>query len=173
MTFFHFSFRCISCLNDASLYISYCTPGIRIELWKYPYNNSNNNCNSVNEPIKSWNCLTDDKTEWVSYMDVNISSHLGLLIRTGSSICTRFELRDESLVVVKNVQLNNDFIDSFFPFRKHQWFIKSSSGKYYVYSIETDKYDLLLFEFPFGLQEFGINSIAIGAKNEELILADI
>jgi hypothetical protein len=163
----NFSFRCLSCLIDSSLYISYCVFGICIELWKYPNNNN------TNAAVKRWDRLANDKTEWVSHMDTNISSQIGLLVRTASSVHTRFELRDESLVLLKQIQINDDFVDSFYPFRYNQWFIKSSSGKYYIYSTETNAYDLSSFEFPFGLQEFGINSIIIGSGQNELTLCDV
>ncbi|CAF2633730.1 unnamed protein product [Rotaria sp. Silwood2] len=164
-----YPFRCLSCLNDSSLYISYCVFGICIELWKYPNNNNNNNMNAA---LKRWDRLANDKTEWVSHMDANIASNLGLLIRTASSVHTRFELRDEHLVLLKQIPLNDDFVDLFYPFRSNQWFIKSSSGKYYIYSMETNTYDLSSFEFPFGLQEFGLNSMVIGSGQNELTLCD-
>jgi hypothetical protein len=122
---------------------------------------------------KRWDRLANDKTEWVSHMDANIASHIGLLVRTASSVHTRFELRDEHLTLLKTIQLNDDFVDSFFPFRYNQWFIKSSSGKYYIYSNETSTYDLSSFEFPFGVQEFGINSMIIGNGQGELTLCDV
>jgi len=164
-----YPFRCLSCLADSSLYISYCVFGICIELWKYPNNNNNN----MAVAVKRWDRLANDKTEWVSHMDANIISVIGLLIRTASSVHTRFELRDENLVLLKQIQINEDFVDSFYPFRHNQWFIKSSSGKYYVYLNETNTYDLSSFEFPYGLQEFGISSMIIGSGQNELTLCDV
>ncbi|CAF1179755.1 unnamed protein product [Rotaria sordida] len=170
-----YPFRCLSYLHDSSLYISYCVFGICIELWRYPNNNNNNNNNNntMNAPVKRWDRLANDKTEWVSHMDANLASNLGLLVRTASSVHTRFELRDEHLVLLKQIQLNDDFVDLFYPFRSNQWFIKSASGKYYIYSTETNTYDVSSFEFPFGLQEFGINSMVIGSGQNELILCDV
>lgn len=167
-TMFLSSFRCLCSLNDSSLYISYCVFGICIELWKYPSNNTN-----ASVAVKRWDRLANDKTEWVSHMDGNIASHLGLLIRTASSVNTRFELRDENLVLLRQIPLNDDFVDLFYPFRCNQWFIKSSSGKYYIYSYETNTYESSTFEFPFGLQEYGMNSLVIGNGQNELILCDV
>ncbi|CAF0852955.1 unnamed protein product [Adineta steineri] len=161
-----YPFRCLSFLNDSSLYISYCVFGICIELWKYPTSN-------VNLAVKRWDRLANDKTEWVSHMDANINSNIGLLIRTASSVHTRFEIRDETLNLLKQIQLNDDFVDSFYPFRSHQWYVKSSSGKYYIYSTETNTYEPSSFEFQFGLQEFGINSMIIGSGQNELTLCDV
>jgi hypothetical protein len=127
----------------------------------------------MNAAVKRWDRLANDKTEWVSHMDANIASHIGLLVRTASSVHTRFEIRDENLVLLKQIQINDDFVDLFYPFRHNQWFIKSSSGKYYVYSTETNTHDLSSFEFPFGLQEFGINSMIIGSGQSELTLCDV
>ncbi|CAF3426595.1 unnamed protein product [Rotaria socialis] len=163
-----YPFRCVCFLNDSSLYISYCVYGMCIELWKYPNNNNSN----VNIPVKRWDRLANDKTEWVSHMDTNIASQIGLLIRTSTSVHTRLELRDESLVLLKQIHLNDDFVDIFYPFRLNQWFIKSLSGKYYIYSVETNTYDLSSFEFPLGLQEYGVNSILIGSGQNELTLCD-
>ena len=106
-------------------------------------------------------------------MDANIASNIGLLVRTASSVHTRFELRDENLSLLKQIQINEDFIDSFYPFRHNQWFIKSSSGKYYVYLTETNIYEVSSFEFPFGLQEYGLNSMIIGSGQNELTLCDV
>jgi len=127
----------------------------------------------MNECIKRWDCLTDDKNEWISNMNTNSDLYIGLLIKKGSSIYKRFELRDEYMNVMKNIQLDNDFIDKFFPFRNNHWFIKSLSGKYYIYSQETDKYYSSSFDFPYGVQEFGINTIVIGNKSGELMYCDI
>ncbi len=161
-----FSFRCITCLNDTSFYISYLTSGICIELWKY------SSINTI-EYINRWECLTNDKNEWVSDMKTNSALDLGLIIRRGSSIYRRFELRDQSLNLLKTIQLDNDYIDGIYPFGNNHWFIKSLSSKYYIYSKELDKFDLLLFDFPFGLEEFAINSMVIGNKQGELTLRDI
>jgi hypothetical protein len=127
----------------------------------------------MNLAVKRWDRLANDKTEWVSHMDANITSTIGLLVRTASSVHTRFELRDEHLTLLKQIQLNDDFIDLFYPFRFNQWFMKSSSGKYYVYSTETSAYELSSFEFSSGLQEFGINSMIIGNGPNELTLCDV
>jgi len=127
----------------------------------------------MNLAVKRWDRLANDKTEWVSHMDANITSNIGLLIRTASSIHTRFEIRDEHLNLLKQIQLNDDFVDSFYPFRYNQWFIKCSSGKYYIYSTETNTSDISSFEFPFGLQEFGVNSMIIGSGQNELTLCDV
>ena len=159
-------------MNDSSLYMSYCVFGICIELWKYSNNNNNHSMN-MNIATKRWDRLANDKTEWISHMDGNTASQLGLLVRTASSVHTRFELRDENLTLLKQIQLNNDFVDLFYPFRYDQWFIKSSSGKYYVYSTESNTCYLSSFEFPFGIQEFGVNSVVIGSKQGELMLCDI
>ncbi|UJR30277.1 hypothetical protein I4U23_017815 [Adineta vaga] len=160
-----YPFRCLSYINDSLLYISYCVFGICIELWKYPIN--------MNGAVRRWDRLANDKTEWVSHMDANNSSQLGLLIRTASSVHTRFEIRDENLTLLKQIQLNDDYVDLFYPFRLNQWFIKSSAGKYYSYSMETSQCDPSSFEFPFGLQEFGINSMIIGSGPNELTLCDV
>ncbi|CAF2635272.1 unnamed protein product [Rotaria sp. Silwood2] len=88
-------FRCISCFNDTSLYISYCTSGTCIELWKYSHDNGNDIY--LNECFKHWDCLTNDKNEWISHMNTISNLHIGLLICKGSSIYRRFELRDENL----------------------------------------------------------------------------
>jgi hypothetical protein len=165
-----FSFRCLSCLIDSSLYISYCVFGICIELWKYPSINNNNN---LTVAVKRWDRLANDKTEWVSHMDANTASNIGLLVRTASSVHTRFEIRDENLILLKQISINEDFVDSFYPFRYNQWFIKTSSGKYYIYSNETNTYDLSSFEFPSGIQEFGLNSMIIGNAQTELTLCDV
>ncbi|CAF3878810.1 unnamed protein product, partial [Rotaria sordida] len=165
------SVECISCFNDTSLYISYCTFGICIELWKYSYGNGNDIY--LNECINRWDCLTNDKNEWISYINIISNLHIGLLICRGSSIYRRFELRNENLNLLKIIQLDNDYVDRFFPFRNNYWFIKSLSEKYYIYSIETNTYHLSSFDFPFGLQEFGINSIVIGIEQDKLILCDI
>jgi hypothetical protein len=152
-------------LNNSTIYISYSTSGICIESWKYD--------SSINECIKRWDCLTNDKNEWVSNMNTNSALQIGLLIRKGSTIYRRFELRDEQLNFLKKIQLDNDYIDAFFPFRSHHWFMKSLSGKYYIYSTETNQYHLSAFDFPFGLEEFGMNTIVIGTKQEELIYCDM
>lgn len=164
------SFRCLSCLNDSSLYISYCVFGICIELWKYP---SVNTSNSFSNAIKRWDRLANDKTEWVSHMDSNSASQIGLLVRTASSIHTRFELRDEHLTLLKQIALPDDFVDLFYPFRLHQWFLKGSSGKSYLHSSETQTTEPSSFEFPFGIQEFGANSMLIGHGQNELTLCDV
>mgnify|MGYP000285973057 CR=1 FL=1 len=78
-----------------------------------------------------------------------------------------------NLNLMKKIQLQDDFVDLFYPFRCHQWYIKSASGKYYIYSTETSTHDVSSFEFPFGLQEFGINSMVIGSGPNELTLCDI
>jgi hypothetical protein len=96
---------------------------------------------------------------------------IGLLIRRGETIYRRFELRDERLKFLKTIPL--DYINAIFPFRSDHWFVKSSSGKYYVYSTETDECHLSTLDFPFGLDEFGMNTIIIGSKQNELILCDI
>jgi hypothetical protein len=127
----------------------------------------------MNECYKHWNCLTNDKNEWISNMNANSGLHIGLLIRIGSAISTRFELRDENLNFLKKIQLDNDYIDGVFPFRDHYWFIKSLSEKYYIYSTEINKYYLSSFHFPFGFQEFGINAVVIGNNQRELIYCDI
>lgn len=106
-------------------------------------------------------------------MKTNSALDLGLIIRRGSSIYRRFELRDQSLNLLKTIQLDNDYIDGIYPFGNNHWFIKSLSSKYYIYSKELDKFDLLLFDFPFGLEEFAINSMVIGNKQGELTLRDI
>ncbi|CAF4618400.1 unnamed protein product [Rotaria sp. Silwood1] len=166
-----YPFRCISCFNDTSLYISYCTSGTCIELWKYSYGNENDIY--LNECIKRWDCLTNDKNEWISHMNTISNLYIGLLICKGSTIYRRFELRDKNLNLLKIIQLDNDYVDRFFPFRNHYWFIKSLSGKYYIYSIETNTYHLSSFDFPLGLEEFGINSLVIGIDEKKLILCDI
>lgn len=117
--------------------------------------------------------MANDKTEWVSHMDANSASTIGLLVRTASSIQTRFELRDENLVLLKQISFNEDYVDIFYPFRQNQWFIKTSSTQFYLYSTETHTYDLSSFEFPVGLQEFGINSMIIGTGLNELTLCDV
>lgn len=127
----------------------------------------------MNAAIKRWDRLANDKTEWVSHMDANIVSQFGLLIRTASSVHTRFELRDENLVLIRHIQLTDDFVDAFYPFRHNQWFIKSSSNKFFIYSTETNTCDASSFDFPFGLQEFGINSIVIGSSPNELTFCDV
>lgn len=124
-------------------------------------------------PVRRWDRLANDKTEWISHMDANISSQIGLLIRTSASVHTRFELRDENLVLLKQIQLNDDFVDVFYPFRTNQWFIKSLSGKYYVYSGDTSTCELTSFEFPCGLHEYGVNSLIIGTGQNELKLYDV
>ncbi|CAF4319339.1 unnamed protein product, partial [Rotaria sp. Silwood2] len=101
-------FRCISCFNDTSLYISYCTSGTCIELWKYSHDNGNDIY--LNECFKHWDCLTNDKNEWISHMNTISNLHIGLLICKGSSIYRRFELRDENLNLVKIIQLDNDYV---------------------------------------------------------------
>ncbi|CAF3183191.1 unnamed protein product [Rotaria socialis] len=167
----NYPFRCISCFDNTLIYISYCTLGTYIELWKYSYGHENDIY--MNECIKRWDCLTDDKNEWISHMNTNSNSTIGLLICRGSSIYRRFELRNENLYLLKIVQLENDYVDAFFPFQHNYWFIKSSSGKYYVYSVEKNTSYVSAFNFPFGVQEFGINSIVIGTEQEKLILSDI
>ncbi|CAF0736761.1 unnamed protein product [Adineta steineri] len=166
-----YPFHCISCLNDTSIYISYCTSGIYIELWKYSCMNSNDI--HMDECIKHWTCLTNDKTEWISHMNTNSSLQIGVLIHRGSSIYRRFELRDEHLNFLKKIQLDNDYIDAFFPFQSNYWFIKSLSNKYFIYSTDTNIYNLSTFDFPFGLQQFGVNSIVISNDKEELMICDI
>ena len=106
-------------------------------------------------------------------MDANSASTIGLLVRTASSVHTRFELRDENLVLLKQIALNDDYVDIFYPFRHNQWFIKSSAGKYYLYSTDSHTYDLSSFEFPVGIQEFGLNSMIIGSGQNELTLCDV
>lgn len=127
----------------------------------------------INECTKQCDCLTNDKNEWLSSMNTNSDSHIGLLIRKGSSMYTRFELRDKNLNIIKIIELNNDFIKEFYPFQNSYWFIKSLSGKYYFYSKETDEYFLSKFDFPFGIQELGMNAIVIGNEQGELIYRDI
>ena len=177
-----FSFRCVSYLNDSSLYVSYCVFGICLELWKYQptsnanashNNNNNNNPNLYTTPVKRWDRLANEKTEWVSHMDHNRLSQIGLLVRTASSIHTRFELRDEHMALIKQINLNDDFIDLFYPFRSNLWLIKSSSGHFYAYSNESQTVEPSPFEFPFGLQEFGINSIVVGQGPNEIKLCDV
>lgn len=106
-------------------------------------------------------------------MDHNRTSQIGLLVRTASSIHTRFELRDENLTLIKQIQLNDDFVDLFYPFRSNLWFIKSSSGHFYVYSNENQSIEVSSFDFPFGFQEFGINSIVVGQGPNEIKLCDV
>lgn len=106
-------------------------------------------------------------------MDANVGSHIGLLVRTASSIHTRFELRDEHLNLLRQIPLNDDFVDLFFPFRSNQWFIKSTSGKYFIYLLETNSCDASSYEFPLGIQEFGINSLVVANGQNELVLCDV
>jgi hypothetical protein len=105
----------------------------------------------------------------MSDMNTNSALHIGLIIRKGSSIYRRFELRDENLNILKTIQLDNDYIDAIFPFGYNHWFIKRLAGKYYIYLTEISKSP---FDFPFGLEEFAINSIVIGSKSGELSICD-
>lgn len=166
-----FRLRCITCLNNTSIYISYSTSGTCIELWKYACNK--NHEISINEFFKRWDNLTDDKNEWILNMNTNSNFNIGLLISKAVSIYRRFELRDENLHLLKVVQLDNDYVENFFPFQYNYWFIKSLSGKYYIYSTETHTYSLSSFDFPLGLETFGINSIVKTTNQEELVFCDI
>ena len=124
-------------------------------------------------PVKRWDRLANEKTEWVSHMDHNQIGQIGLLVRTASSIHTRFELRDEQMTLIKQINLNDNFVELFYPFRSNLWFIKSSSGHYYVYSTENQTTENSTFDFPFGLQEFGVNSIIVGQGPNEIKLCDV
>lgn len=106
-------------------------------------------------------------------MDHNRVAQIGLLVRTASSIHTRFELRDEHMTLLKQIPLNDDFVDIFYPFRANLWFIKSAAGHYYIYSSENQSVDNASFDFPYGLQEFGINSLVIGQGPNEIKLCDV
>ncbi|UJR16250.1 hypothetical protein I4U23_003158 [Adineta vaga] len=167
-----YPFHCISCFDENSFYISYSTSNICVELWKYSLNNSNEI--TMNEYcFKFWDQLTNDKNEWISHMNTNSIGQLGLIIQRGSSIYRRFELRDKYLNFLKKIQLNNDYITAVIPFRTHYWLIKSLAEKFYIYSIETDTCILSTFDFPFGLQEYGKNSIVIGMQERKLVICDI
>jgi hypothetical protein len=162
-----FSLRCITCLNETAIFISYSIPGICIEQWTYSFSNEF----SMNGCLKHWDNLTKDKNEWVCSMNTNSALQVGLLIRRGETIYRRFELRDERLRFLKTISL--DYINAIYPFRSHHWFMKSSSDKYYIYSNEKNECRLSRFDFPFGVEEFGANTIVIGNKQNELIFRDI
>jgi hypothetical protein len=104
-------------------------------------------------------------------MNTNSILQTGLLIRRGETIYRRFELRDERLEVLKQIPL--DYVAAIYPIRSQFWFIKTSSEKYHVYSNETGKYVAFDFNFPFGLDEFGLNTIIIGNTQNELNFCDI
>lgn len=138
-----------------------------MEQWRYTSNNEF----SMNECLKHWDDLTKEKNEWVCSMNTNSALQIGLLIRRGETIYRRFELRDETLRFLKTISL--DYINAIYPFRCNHWFMKNSSGKYYIYATETDECLLSTPEFPFGVEEFGKNMLVIGNKKNELSFCDI